>query len=91
MSDDWRIDNARHLKGLTLHFRQWKRPRPDWDHDHCAACYVKLADFDAPDVQRSGYATGADYPKGAGYEWVCVECFRDLKEAMGWSAGGLPK
>jgi hypothetical protein len=90
MSDDWRIDNAQHLKGLTLHFRQWKSSRPDWDHDHCAACSAKLAGFDAPDVRRSGYATGDDYPKGAGYDWVCSDCFRDLKEVMGWTASGLP-
>jgi hypothetical protein len=90
VSDDWRIDNARHLMGLTLHFREWLRPRPDWDHDHCAACGVKLADFDGPDIQRSGYATGDDYPKGAGYDWICADCFRDLKDAMKWSASGTP-
>ena len=30
------------------------------------------------DGQREGHATGPDYPKGAGYEWVCRQCFSDL-------------
>jgi hypothetical protein len=86
MSDDWRAQNAGHLKGLRLHFTTWTRPKPDWDHDHCSGCWAKFADFDGPDIQRAGYTTGDDYTRGARYEWVCVECFRDLKDAMGWSS-----
>ena len=87
MSDDWRAQNARHLSGLKLYFGEWSRPNPTWDHDHCAGCWTKFADYDGPDIQRSGYHVGDDYPKGARYEWVCVECFRELKDAMGWSSG----
>ena len=38
------------------------------------------------DQQKEGYATRADYPKGARYEWVCVKCFSELKDEMGWKS-----
>jgi hypothetical protein len=66
----WRIDNVSHLKGLRLQFRRYSRWSESWDHDHCAACWVKLAESEGPDVQHEGYATCEDYPKGACYEWV---------------------
>jgi hypothetical protein len=56
------------------------------DHDHCAACWAKFAEFEGPDIEHEGYATGDDYPKGACYEWVCQICFDDLKDDMQWSA-----
>src|ERR1700678_2397070 len=86
----WRIDNARHLAGLTLRLRRYSRWSESWDHDHCAACWAKFAEFDAPGILHEGYATGVDYPKGAGYEWVCPTCFTDLAKALGWNAAGDP-
>jgi hypothetical protein len=86
--DDWRLRNARHLAGLTLHRQPYKRWSDSWDHDHCAACFAKFAEFDGPDVQHVGYATGDDYAKGAGYEWVCPACFSDLKDRLGWTSDG---
>jgi hypothetical protein len=84
---DWRIDNAEHLKGLRLVRRAYTRWSESWDHDHCACCWATFAEFEAEDIQHEGYATGVDYPKGAGYDWVCVQCFTDLKDEMGWSEG----
>jgi hypothetical protein len=84
--DQWRVDNARHLRGLRLEFQRYTRWSERWDHDHCAACWAKLAEFDGPDIQYAGYATRDDYPKGARYDWVCVTCFNDLREEMGWAA-----
>jgi hypothetical protein len=84
----WRIDNARHLEGLQLHFRRYARWSKSWDHDHCAACSAKFAESDGPDILHEGYATGDDYPKGAGYEWVCQTCFQDLKTDLRWSSTG---
>ncbi len=83
---DWRTENAKHLRGLTLHRRRWTKPRDDWDHDHCVGCQAKFAEFDGPEIQHEGFTTGADYKKGAGYEWVCRQCFADLQSEMGWSA-----
>lgn len=82
----WRIDNASHLKGLKLQLRRYTRWNESWDHDHCAACWAKFAEFDGPNIQHEGYATDDDYPKGACYEWVCQACFDDLKDDMQWSA-----
>ncbi|MBN9076788.1 MAG: hypothetical protein BGN87_15140 [Rhizobiales bacterium 65-79] len=88
--EDWRITNAEHLKGQRLHFRKYTRWSDTWDHDHCAACGARFAEGKEPDIQHEGYATGNDYPKGAGYDWVCKQCFDDLTEEMQWSAAPDP-
>ena len=82
---DWRIANARHLSGLTLHRKQYTQPTETWDHDHCAACWAKFAEFEGPDILHEGYATGTDYPKEAAYWWVCPTCFTDLEATLGWT------
>lgn len=82
----WRIDNARHLRGVRLQFRSYTRWSESWDHDHCAACWATFAEFEGPDIQHEGYATCDDYPKGAQYDWVCPTCFADLKDEMQWTA-----
>jgi hypothetical protein len=82
----WRIDNASHLKGVRFQFSQYTRRSESWDHDHCSACYVKFAEFDGPEIQHAGYATGDDYKFGAEYEWVCQACFDDLHIDLEWSA-----
>jgi hypothetical protein len=87
---DWRITNARHLKGQRLRFRRYTRWSDTWDHDHCAACWARFAEGEEPDIQHEGYVTGDDYPKGAGYDWVCKQCFTDLREDMQWSADPGP-
>jgi len=83
--NQWRIDNAWHLKGQRLQFRPYTRWSESWDHDHCAACWTKFAEFEGADVQHEGYATGDDYPKGACYEWVCSDCFKALRDEMQWT------
>jgi hypothetical protein len=89
MTVDWRLENLqRHplLKGARLQCMAY-RARPDWDHDHCAGCFAKFADeaSGSEPILREGYTTGADYPRGAQYEWVCLECFAAFREAMDWS------
>lgn len=84
----WRIDNAKRLRGLQLQLRPYTAWSKDWEHDHCAACWAKFDESEGTDCQKDGYATGPDYPKGAGYEWVCRECFADLKTEMKWTEVG---
>ncbi|AWN53717.1 hypothetical protein [Methylobacterium sp. 17Sr1-1] len=84
-SNDWRLDNASHLKGLRLQFRRYTRWSETWDHDHCAGCWATLAEFDGPDILHEGYATCDDYERGACAEWVCAQCFNDLKDNLGWT------
>jgi len=82
---DWRVEQVEHLRGQKLLRKQYRRYSEAWDHDHCSACNAKFSELDDPDHQHEGYTTGPDYPRGEGYEWVCVRCFDDLKDAMGWT------
>lgn len=89
VTEDWRLENLQmwpRLRGLRLIRKSYAVYRPGWDHDHCAACNKKLAapGIEAADTVHEGYATASDYEWGADYEWVCVECFRDFKDYMGW-------
>jgi hypothetical protein len=89
MTDDWRLENlkmAPRLRRLIFLKKPYAAYRPGWDHDHCAACNKTLAEpgIDGADIVHEGYATTANYEKGADYEWICVECFRDFKDFMGW-------
>src|ERR1700687_476433 len=84
---DWRCDLAHHIRGVTLWKSTYIQFSADWNHDHCAGCGARFAEFDGPDILREGYTTGPDYKKGARYEWVCEQCFSDLKDEMGWSVG----
>jgi len=81
----WRVDNVSHLRRLRLQFCRYSRWSESWDHDHCAACWAKFAEFEGSDIQHEGYATCDDYAKGARYEWVCQSCFDDLKDDMHWT------
>jgi hypothetical protein len=40
--------------------------------------------FEQEGVVHEGYATTADFVRGAEYEWACVSCFEQFREAMGW-------
>ena len=83
---DWRVDNARNLRGQRLRRQKWAKPSEEWDHDHCEACMTKFAEFDGPDFQHEGYAACEEYPRGASYAWVCLRCFDELHVEMGWTA-----
>jgi hypothetical protein len=37
-----------------------------------------------PDVLVEGYATTEDHERGAGWRWVCLQCFEDFVEEFGW-------
>ena len=58
------------------------------EHDHCCACWKKFADRDADDVQRQGFVTRYSIPDGSGstqWNWICENCFLQLRESMQWS------
>jgi hypothetical protein len=87
---DWRWENLQgetQLRGAALRRMKYSEYRPGWDHDHCIACWTKLAEFDDPaeHIEHEGYATTEDYIRGAEYDWVCVKCFADFKDKMGWT------
>jgi hypothetical protein len=82
------MESARHLKGVSLQYLRYQSGAKSWDHDHCAACGAKFAELDEPGIQREGYTTCDDYKLGALYDWVCSDCFNDLRAAMGWKVAG---
>ena len=87
---DWRADNARNLSGLAFRWQAYRAPRPDWDHDHCEGCMAKFAEIDGEDVLREGYASDARFKDRPGYyDWICADCFRDLKEELNWTQVGF--
>ena len=79
-ADDWRLLNAERLSGQEFRWKTYTTRRPDWDHEHCAGCWAKFAEFEGPSVLHEGYAVTERYEKGADYEWVCHSCFDALKD-----------
>jgi hypothetical protein len=76
---EWRIQFARHTRGATVRLAKYSRPRASSDYDRCEACFVKFMETAAaPGVLTEGYVTQD------GRHWICGQCFRDLKDAMGW-------
>jgi hypothetical protein len=89
VSKDWRLENLEtqpYLRGVSLARKMYRAYRPGWDHDHCVGCWTKLAEpgIEGADVVHEGYATTAEFVRGAEYEWACVSCFEAFSEAMGW-------
>jgi hypothetical protein len=83
MSDqnDWRLLNQeKYLKGVTVVLRRYRRyPKNiNWDHDHCAFCWVEFNTEDFPDVLHKGYCTLDEY------YWICETCFNDFKDLFEW-------
>lgn len=75
---DWRVDNAKWTRGALIRLASYTRPRQGWDHDHCVACWAKFMEDGPPNSLKEGYVTEDND------RWICPECFRDLKDEMGW-------
>ncbi|HEY7173338.1 MAG TPA: hypothetical protein VH442_00340 [Micromonosporaceae bacterium] len=78
---DWRLmGQERFLAGATLRWERWRRPRPDWDHDHCAFCQAEFAAVKTEHVDfTAGYVTADD-----NYIWICRPCFEDFRAEFRW-------
>lgn len=84
-NDDWRLQGQeRYLSGATLHWRRYRRPRADWDHDHCEFCGAAFAELDQQGFLREGYTTEDQY------RWVCLKCARDVAPAFKFTLVGGP-
>ena len=89
MSKDWRLENLESnplLRGARFIRKPYRMYAPNWDHDHCAGCWVKFMEIgtDSPHetILHEGFEVTDDYPKGAEYEWVCPSCFEEFGQAM---------
>jgi hypothetical protein len=78
-ADDIRIAAA--YSGLAFKWERWRRPHPNWDHDHCFFCKACICDSG-----KSGHCAhafvlrhGEDSPF-----WVCRSCFKLVRSALEW-------
>ena len=77
--DDWRLTGQeRYLVNAVLHWAEWHKPRPEWDHDHCEFCFAKFMEESCPEALHAGYTTPDNY------RWICPTCFEDFREQFGW-------
>ena len=75
---DWRINNARALKGASLIRHAFHPSERRWDHENCSGCWAKFMEEGRPDVLNEGYSTYTEY------DWVCGNCYEELRGPMHW-------
>ena len=95
MTKDWRLQHLEtrsYLRGVAFVRKQYRAPSPEWDHDHCTACWATLAEptIKAANIVHEGYTTAPDFVHGPDYHWICVPCFDQLSEIMDWRVVTLP-
>ena len=74
-NDDWRLGGQeKYLQGLVFTREKYKRPSPEWDHDHCQFCWEKFMEEGFEGTLHEGYVSKE------GDRWVCFQCFDDFKE-----------
>jgi hypothetical protein len=88
---DWRLTNQEnYLKGASLSLRKFSiRPeQPQWDHEHCEFCWVKIVvknESADPQLLTEAYATKD------GSHWICPKCLEDFRALFGWIIADEPK
>jgi len=51
---------------------------------------AKFAEIGSGDILHEGYASDARFKDRPGYyDWICADCFRDLKDEMKWTQVGF--
>ena len=78
VAHDWRIANARALKGASLIRHTFHPHGRHTDHENCSGCWAKFAEGSDSDVLNEGYSTYTEY------DWVCGNCFEELRGQMQW-------
>jgi hypothetical protein len=74
-----------YLIGCVFMRMPYRKPREDWEHDHCAACWRTIAEIEGEDIAHEGYASIATEKWKADYHWICPECFEQHREHMRWA------
>jgi hypothetical protein len=66
-------------------------PSQLWDHDHCHFCHTNAFSAIYEGDLREGWTaerfpglSGAEH-RGAGYYWVCPDCFTRLRHRFDWT------
>ncbi|MCP4806056.1 MAG: hypothetical protein GY913_19255 [Proteobacteria bacterium] len=74
-ADDWRGQGQEaYLCGLVWRWSAFTPYRPEWEHDHCECCSIRLSKA-AGDLQ-SGFVAQD------GYRWICKDCFDDFRDEI---------
>ena len=77
---DWRLQNQdKYLKGVRLHWSEYRKFREGWEHDHCEFCSRKFSE--------TGGELSSGYTTEDRYHWVCSQCFEDFKTLFEWVLG----
>jgi ribosomal protein S18 acetylase RimI-like enzyme len=76
--DDWRFNNARSLRGCTL-LRSHFRSAHGSEIEHCIGCWAKFSESGGADMLDEGYCTYTQY------DWVCGNCYEELRQRMQWT------
>lgn len=74
-----------YLVGGAFARKRYRKPSEQWDHDHCAVCWQKLAEFETQGIQHEGFASTATEARPADYHWICFRCFPRFREVMHWN------
>ena len=64
-----------------LKLQTYKKPRPDWDHDHCEFCFAKFMEPGNPNTLHQGYYCKSEDT------WICPKCYEERKAEFQWTAG----
>jgi hypothetical protein len=71
-----------YLFGMAFRRKSYSAPGKTWDHDHCAFCWAKFADFEGDEILHEGYASVENAKWRADYHWICPSCFDEFEEKM---------
>jgi hypothetical protein len=91
-----------HLVGAELVWRMYAAPSSNWEHDHCALCWTKIAQTasddvfdaaytdDAPTITPSPHLDGLQSAPAGTRTWVCPICASAYQHVFNWQARGGP-
>ena len=75
---DWRQKGQeKYLMGKAFTHKKYTPYKPNWEHDHCEFCSVKISE--KPEDENVAYCTNDEY------HWVCEKCFEDFKTEFKWT------
>jgi hypothetical protein len=75
---------------LTFIQREYQKPRPEWDHDHCEICFAKFMEEAAclePHSQEDNIQEilHNGFNSIDNYRWICPRCFQENREQYRWN------
>lgn len=81
-------NDAEWLRGAEWHLVAFRKPRLNWDHEHCKFCFQKIAEVSLGDPKAIQVAyRWSEHPheNANREEWLCPNCFREYQKEYGWS------